>query len=218
MTDQDYSPGQVVDGRTICGAKKRNGDKCGASPRRDATRCHRHGGNSTQAQKAARKRATNRRANGELKSLGYDPTADNINPAEALLRLVSDKAREVAWLRTMIDSLDPGHDNENLVWGKTGHEEGTGPLGPVDKDDYAADLNVWVRWLHQAEDQLAKYAAAALRAGVEQRQLEIREQEALLFVGAIHQILAALQLTTDQQKLVPEVVPAALRAIEGGTP
>ena len=211
-----FRSGQTDDtGRPLCGAKKRDGQPCGASPKRGATRCARHGGKSPRAEAAAQKRVTDEKAARTLRSLGYDPTAENIDPSEALLRLVSDKAREVAWLRHMVDTVQATEDNATpLVWGKVAHEDGVGPMGPINKDDYKADLNVWVRWLHQAEDQLARYATAALRAGVEQRQVEIREAEALVFVGAIHQILGNLQLTAEQQRLVPTVVPDALRAIE----
>lgn len=219
MTEQDpYRPGQVDDtGRPLCGARKRDGNPCGASPRKGATRCARHGGNAKQVKNAAAKRVTSAKAARTLRSLGYDPTAENIDPSEALLRLVSDKAREVAWLRHMVDQIqhDGGTDGNPLVWGRTKHEEGVGPLGSIDKDDYAAELNIWIRYLHQAEDQLARYATAALRAGVEQKQVEIREQEALVFVGVLNQVFAGLQLTSEQQRLIPTVVPQALRAIEG---
>ena len=221
MPDPDYSPGQIVDGRTICGAKKKDGDRCCASPARGATRCRRHGGATRQAKNKAHERNVRAKAETHLRSLGYQPDAENVDPAEALLRLVSDKHREVAWLRLQVDAIQAG-DNPGgttpLVWGVSGHEFGVGPDGPIDKTTETTDLNVYVKWLHTAEDQLARYATAALKAGVEQRQLDIREAEALVFVGAIHQILGALQLTTDQQKLVPDVVPAALRAIEGGKP
>ncbi len=220
MTELDpFRPGQTVEnGRPICGARKKDGGVCGASPRKGATRCARHGGNAPRAKAAAEKRVTDEKAGRALRSLGYDPAAENIDPSEALLRLVSDKAREVAWLRHMVDQIQhDGTTEGELVWGKVKHEEGVGPMGPINKDDYAADLNVYVKWLHTAEDQLAPKSTAALRAGVEQRQVEIREAEALVFVGALHQILAGLQLTNEQQKMVPTIVPQALRAIETGT-
>ena len=221
MTDPDYSPGQVVDGRTICGAKKRDGEPCGASPAKGATRCRIHGGATRQAKKKAHERNVRANAEVQYRSLGYQPDAENVDPAEALLRLVSDKYREVAWLRLQVDAIQAGDSpggTTPLVWGVSGHEFGVGPDGPIDKTTETTDLNIYVKWLHTAEDQLARYATAALKAGVEQRQLDIREAEALVFVGAINQILTALQLTTDQQKLIPDVVPAALRAIEGSKP
>ncbi|VXA92724.1 HGGxSTG domain-containing protein [Citricoccus sp. K5] len=222
MTEPDpYTPGQTAEnGRPICGAKKKDGNPCGASPAKGATRCRRHGGNTPQAKGKAKARVTTEKAGRALRNLGYDSEAENINPAEALLRLVSDKYREVAWLRMQVDHIQAGNNpggTTPLVWGVTGHEFGVGPDGPIDKTTESSDLNIYVRWLHTAEDQLARYASAALKAGVEQRQLDIREAEALIFVGAINSILTALQLTTEQQQLVPTIVPQALRALEGRT-
>ena len=171
------------------------------------------------AKRAAKARVTRAKATAVLRNLGYDPEASDVDPSEALLRLVSDKAREVAWWRGRVDQLQAGSEDEDqITWGRTKHEEGVGPLGPVDKDDWAAELNINIRALHEAEDQLARYASLALKAGVEQQRVEVRKQEALLLVGVIHQILDSLQLTGDQQKLVPHVVPSALRAIDGGKP
>lgn len=222
MSDETdrFAPGQKDEtGRPLCGSRKKNGTPCGASPARGATRCRRHGGATRQAKNKAHERNVRAQAETQLRTLGYQPDAENVDPAEALLRLVSDKHREVAWLRLQVDAIQAGDPDEPspLVWGVSGHEFGVGPDGPIDKTTETTDLNVYVKWLHTAEDQLARYATAALKAGVEQRQLDIREAEALVFVRAIHQILGALQLTTDQQKLVPDVVPAALRAIEGRT-
>lgn len=221
MTEPDYSPGQSAEnGRPICGARKKDGGPCGASPAKGATRCRRHGGNTPQAKGKAKERVTTEKAGRALRNLGYEAEAENIDPAEALLRLVSDKYREVAWLRMQVDHIQAGNNpggTTPLVWGVTQHRTGVGPEGPIDETTESTDLNVYVRWLHTAEDQLARYATAALKAGVEQRQLDIREAEALVFVGAINSILTALQLTTEQQQLVPTIVPQALRALEGRT-
>ena len=220
MADESnpYRVGQVVEnGRPICGARKKNGKPCGASPVRGATRCVNHGGATPVAKRAAKNRVTQAKASAALRNLGYDPEASDVDPSEALLRLVSDKAREVAWWRGRVDQLQDGPgDQDEITWGRTKHEEGVGPLGPVDKDDWAAELNVNIRALHTAEDQLARYASLALKAGVEQQQVEVRKQEALLLVGVIHSVLNNLGLTAEQRNLVPDVVPAALRAIDGG--
>ena len=214
-----YRVGQVVEnGRPICGARKKNGQPCGASPIRGATRCSNHGGSTPVAKRAAKQRVTRTKAATALRTLGYDPDASDVDPSEALLRLVSDKAREVAWWRGRVDELQSGSgdDEDQIVWGRVKHEVGSGPLGPVDKEDYSAELNINIKSLHLAEDQLARYASLALKAGVEQQQVEVRKQEALLLVGVIHTVLNSLSMTTEQQRLVPDVVPKALRAVEGG--
>ncbi|MEB0272966.1 hypothetical protein QN388_25450, partial [Pseudomonas sp. 5B4] len=62
--------------------------------------------------------------------------------------------------------------------------------------------------------QLARYAAAALKAGVQRRQLELQEALALQFVGAIHKILGGLQLTAAQQETAGTLVPSVLRSLD----
>lgn len=218
MTSKKFAAGQSVNGRTICGAKKRDGNPCGAHPARGATRCRRHGGGSPQAKRKAAARVIEQKAEAQLRNLGYDEDAPNLDPTEVLLRLVSDKAREVAWLRHMVNQITGDTTNladHRLVWGLTQHRHGFGAEGPVDEKTEAAAQNIWWQLLHKAEDQLARYAKAALDAGVQQKQVEIRQTEALAFVGALNQIFALLQLTADQQKLIPEIVPTVLRNING---
>lgn len=216
-----YRAGQTnARGAIICGAKNRNGQPCGKYPAKGATRCVRHGGGSPKSKAAAARRNATNQAHTELRALGFDPDAENIDPAEALLRLVSDKAREVAWLRHMVDQIGAGQDPETepmsspLVWGVTSHQVGVGPLGAVDVKTSGTDINVWVRWMHTAEDQLARYSAAALKAGVQRRQLELQEALALQFVGAIHQILGGLHLTATQQETAGTLVPSVLRSLD----
>jgi hypothetical protein len=67
--------------------------------------------------------------------------------------------------------------------------------------------------LTDAQDRLAKYAAAALKAGVEERRVKLAEDQGALVARVIRSILDQLNLTSDQQALVPEVVPAQLRLL-----
>lgn len=216
----EYRPGQTnARGTIICGAKNRAGKKCTRYPVKGGTRCPSHGGKSPQSKAAAERRQNTTKADRELRALGYDPHALNLDPAEQLLRLVSDKAREVAWLRHMVDQVAQGGDQDDplrnpLVWGVTKRETGVGPMGAIDQTTETADLNVWIRWLHVGEDALARYATAALKAGVQQRQLEIQEALALQFVGAIHQIIGALQLTAAQQQTAATIIPTVLRSLD----
>lgn len=203
-----------------CGAKTRGGDQCTQWPVTGARRCRMHGGKTEKA----RVRAEAQRA---MRALG-DVPVENVDPAEALLRLVSMKWAETLWLREKVralpDSLDANSGDDDagaddaLVWGRTRHEQGVGPQGPIDKTDYAAEANIWWRLLREAEDQLAKYSTAALRAGVERRQLELQEAQAVHLASAINRILDALELSAEQQSKVPRIVPEVLRSLplEGG--
>ncbi|MNW66861.1 hypothetical protein D3C74_453720 [compost metagenome] len=58
----------------------------------------------------------------------------------------------------------------------------------------------------------------ALKAGIEQRRIELEEQKAELVVVALKQIFAQLNLSKVQADMLPTIVPNALRQLTGGTP
>ena len=192
---------------TRCGAKTRTGKPCQQRPIAGAKRCRMHGGRTAKAGARAKLQKATRQILGEVPE-------DNVDPAQALLRLISMKWAEVLWLRMKVTQIpDGGADDQGLVWGRTSSESGVGPHGPIDKTDYSSEANIWWRLLREAEDQLARYSAAALKAGVEQRHIELQEAQAVHLASAINQILAALNLTEEQAQQVPVVVPQVLRSL-----
>lgn len=199
--------------RNPCGAKTRNGGTCPNPPVNGAKRCRMHGGKTDKAEARAQ-------AERALKTLG-EVSDEKFDPAQALVRLCATKAAEVEWLRSMVTRVDAdpspaggSADGQSpLVWSQTSHETGTGPEGPIDKSTWQAAPNVWWKLLREAEDQLARYTTAALRAGVERRQIELQEAQALQIAQAIHRILDQLQLTQEQARRVPDVVPGVLRQL-----
>lgn len=215
--DDPYRTGQKDEtGRPICGARltsKAKKDKpCGASPRKGATRCFRHGGNSPRAKAAAKRRNAETAAREILGTI--DPTAPREHPVETLLNLIQAKAAEVQWLRALVKE----QTEEELVWGVTQKRSGFGPEGIIDETTEKADINIWWKLLREAENQLAQWTAAAARAGVEERAVTLAEEQAMQLVTAINRILAQLQLTSDQQRMTSTVIPAVLREIgEGAT-
>lgn len=211
MTVDPFRAGQVADdGRPLCGARKKNGDPCGASPRKGATRCFRHGGNSPRARSAEKKRNQETAAREILGTI--DPDAPREHPVETLLNLIQAKAAEVQWLRSIVKE----QTEKNLVWHQTEHQDGIGPMGVVDMKTYKAEQHPYWKLLREAENQLADWLQKASRAGVEERAMTLAEDHAQILVTGINRILAQLQLTADQQRLVPEVVPVVLREIGEG--
>ena len=213
--EPQYAPGQTnQQGRLICGAKKRGkrhgqGEPCQSTPVRGGTRCGKHGGKAPKAQEAATNRAMHAEA---TQILGHiDPTAEPLHPVEHLLNLINQKAAEVAWLRTKVKALK----EEQLIWGVTKHETGEEKGEPTDLKTYETQQNIWWKLLREAEEQLAKWATAALRAGVEERRIRLAEEQGQLVVTAIQNILDNLKLSPDQKALIPTIVPAALRALTG---
>lgn len=201
VTDPDHPP--------ICGARKRNGEQCRAKPITGGTRCGKHGGAAPQVQAKARERVIEQNARGILGRI--DPEAPVENPVETLIKLIQAKSAEVGWLRSKVQELD---ENE-LTWGLIEHREGQGPEGPIDVQTRRAEQNIWWKLLREAENQLASWAAMAIKAGVEERRIRLEESQGQLVSQVIRTILDALNLTPTQAQLVPTIVPQALRQLSG---
>lgn len=111
MSGAKYAAGQAVDGRTICGAKKKNLDPCGMAPLRGATRCRNHGGASPQAKAAAARRIAEQEAQElmakAITTLGLK--GKDIDPATALLEEISWTYAHVQWLRAKVQELTENH-------------------------------------------------------------------------------------------------------------
>lgn len=208
MTKDKYRAGQTAEnGRPICGARKKNQDPCGASPKKGYTRCHRHGGAAPGAKRAAKRRNREAAAREILGTI--DPDAPREHPVETLLNLIQAKAAEVAWLRSIVKE----QTEEQLVWGETQKRSGFGPEGIIDETTEKAEMNIWWKQLRTAEDQLASWLEKAARAGVEERSIQLAEQHALLLTTALNRVFAALSLSSEQQRLIPQVVPPILREL-----
>lgn len=198
----------------VCGARTRNGGTCRRPPVPGGTRCRLHGGASPQAQAKAQERLAVAAAEREVVRLG---ARRDIHPAEALLELVHWTAGEVDYWRAKVVQLAET-DEDALTWGMTTEvHKGSGEFPGTDTTSEAAP-NVAYRMLTDASNRLAAYAAAALKAGVEERRVRLAEKQGALVADVIRGILTDLHLTPEQEVLVGTVVPQRLRqltAIEG---
>ena len=195
-----------------CTAKsKQSGEQCRRAASSGQVVCAIHGGKAPQAIKARDTRARENEARADAARFA---ARTDIHPAEALLELVHYQAGIVTYWRSRVEDVT----EDDLVWGVTKHEDGFGPEGPIDKKTKEAVPHVAYRLLVEAQDKLAAYAAAALKAGVDERRVRLAEGQGALVAQVIRGILAALNLTPEQLELVPVVVPAQLRLLtsEGG--
>lgn len=195
-----------------CSAKaKSTGKQCARYAIEGGKVCRAHGGASKQVRAAAKRRREEAKA---VKAVALFAAPVDVDPSQALLDLVHWTAGEVTYWRTQVQAL-AGENADALTWGKTKHVEGAGAEGYVNQDTEEAAPHIAYRMLTDAQDRLAKYATAALRAGVEERRVRLAEQQGELVAGAIRAILTDLGLTAEQSARVPEVVPRHLRLLAG---
>lgn len=170
-----------------CTAMNRQGNPCAKFAMRGSEVCSLHGGKSPQALAAAKRRLSVVRAERELDRLGQPVVID---PTAGLLSMVHEAAGNVAVLRLIVQKL-PSVIDEN------GREH---PIAEL--------YRVWC-------DRLADYCARALRAGVEERQVEIEASMAVLLGQLIRDLLTAPELALDveHQTIGLEVAGRLMRAL-----
>lgn len=220
-----YAAGQIVDGRTICGAKKRDADKCAAAPLKGAARCRNHGGNSPQALAAAARRIAEQEAQ-EIMSkavvtLGLKDR--DIDPAKALLEEISWTYAHVQWLRAKVQELT--ENQPPLVRGTEERYEFTddGDTRFTEANDESGNPNAHALVWGQTEYRDKTGGDDAGQTVVEQAglniwyQLYMKEREHLAKVSAL--ALRAgieerkIKLAESQGELVAAVLQRILNAL-----
>jgi len=187
------------------------GERCRQGVMKGQTLCIAHGGRIKKNIMAAERRATEVRARQLVETYGrkIETTA-----TEALLEEVQWTAGHVAWLRERVQEIEAGaaaaEDGEHpLVWGTVRRKSGGEDWGETQE----AAPSVWLK-LYQAERaHLVKVCSEALRAGIEERRVKLAESQGALVAQVIRAILGDLDLSVEQQALVPDVVPRHLRAL-----
>ena len=207
----DYTPTWADHHR--CTATRTDGTRCRRNRMKGQTVCAAHGGRSPQAKaKAAERIARQKELDRAMKII---QARTDIDPATALLEAVQYAAGEVDYWRSRVNTL-PDEDVAGMLTTKT--EEGVTSQGMVDVTTREAARHVYLTELHDAQDRLVRYAAAALKAGIEERRVRVAEQQGHALAEVIRRILTQLNLSPDQQTLVGTVVPAELRAIQEARP
>ncbi|WP_284752630.1 hypothetical protein [Arthrobacter sp. efr-133-R2A-120] len=196
------------DSRRCRATSKQSGNRCRKPAIIGGTVCKIHGGGSLAVKAAAARRAQEDEARRQLATLGQ-PEA--IDPAEALLQLIGWKYGEVKWLRARVQDLPDG----DLTWGLAQTDVGLGPEGPIDKVTEKSSPSVWWVLLREAEDQLADYAARALRAGVDERKVRMAEHQGLMVHAVMMAVFNRLALTPEQWVMARAAAPEELRRLAG---
>lgn len=172
-------------------------------------------GSSNRRSKLAAKRVTEK-AKAEKKyarELERQATkAREVEPSTALVELVHSAAGEVEYWRAEVDRVQADHP-ERLTMGVTRVEKGTRDRSDVDMKIIETTPHIaYVMWT-EARERLAKYAAAALKAGVEERRVRLAEDQGALMAQVIRGILGDLNLTREQQERSGEIAARHLRLV-----
>jgi hypothetical protein len=180
-------------------------------------RCKLHGGASPHAELAgvvylARREAT---------TMGV-PLA--IEPQDAILECIRIAAGEVAYASERIAELNADQAIGPMI---TRHhrvltaDRGADLLDHQDQPRMViestvapAELHTWIIVRQRAMDRLVNYSATALKAGVEERQVKIAEQQGEIIAAIIMATLTELGVAANPQ--VPAIVHRQLTAIAGG--
>ena len=182
------------------------GKQCGRYPSKGQLVCAFHGGNAPQNKAAAQRRLAEEKALAALETYGRPV---DTTPTEALLEEVRWTAGHVQWLRERVRELE----QQAVTWGMTETVEKTAGEWPGTDTTHAAAPNVWVDLYARERRHLLDVCKAAIQAGVEERRVRLAEQQGSLLAEVIRKILGDLDLSAEQQALVPEVVPRHLRAV-----
>lgn len=171
----------------------RRGQPCTNRPMDGQDVCGVHGGRSPQAKAAAKTRVAEEKARAAVVAFGLPR---DVSPTEALLEEVRWSAGHVAWLREQIALYERREEIAEII---------TDP-----------DMRALLTLYADERDRLVRVAKTTLDAGVEERRVQLAESQGELVAGGIRRILAALNLTAEQEALVGVVVPRELRALAGG--
>lgn len=192
-----------------CTAHRSNGDSCRAWAVRGATVCVSHGGAAPAVRAAAARRVAEEKARRvALKVTG--PV--EVDPARALIDLVHSAAGEVAYWRAEVDRVQAEHPRQ-MTMGVTRVEQGTRERGVVDVKTIETVPHIAYRMWTEARERLARYATAALKAGIEERRVQLAEDQGALMAQVIRGILQDLDLTAEQQARSSEVAARHLRLV-----
>lgn len=207
MTPTDPAPRHD---RAYCGANRRQREGTCQRPAGWGTPhpgfgpCKLHGG-STRNHVAAGQRAMAERA---VKTYGLPL---DIAPAEALLEEVRWTAGHVAWLRERVQEVE----QQALVWGMTQRVDQGATEFPGVNTTEGAVPNVWLDLYQRERKHLIEVCKVTLAAGIEERRIQMAQQQGAEMAGVFRRVLAALGLTAEQSAMVPGLLAREVGAITG---
>lgn len=211
-------PSKKEPGRRCQAQSKQTGEQCKAWAVPGALVCRHHGGRAPQVQ---RKAAENLAAEAARRAATQLAVPIDTTPEQALIDEVKRAAGMVAFYQARVEEVDQTN-REDLVWGMTKNDMSGEFPGPT----YEATPSVWLQLWNQERDRLVRVAAAAIKAGIEERRVKLAESQGEMVATMLRRVLDQLlvtvlgvspshsdTITAAWMATVNEVVPRELRAL-----
>ncbi len=182
-----------------CSAHNQLGEPCQQRPARGFRVCHWHGAKSPAARAAADRRLALEEAKAQLaleRPLVFGGQRE-IHPHEALLEAVWEASYDAAFWAAKVRELEA---DDHLVV-RTRPSDGSWQVHP-----FVAEASA-------AQERKARFAALAVRAGVEERRVRLEEANAQSLFRALTDALQAAPLTPEQRQAVIKGFGARLREL-----
>jgi hypothetical protein len=195
---------------TRCSAHRHDGQPCGSPPVEGATVCRMHGGTTKQVREAATRRKAQETARAAVTRYRVWPEAwPESSPEDQLARLINISAGLVSFYDWQLSRLKP----DALIWGDTEVRQDFRGLTVAQK----GEANMWLRLFNDERRELRQLCAAAITAGLAEREVRLAEEQGALVVEVFRRALTELELTVDQQAMALVVIPRLLREVGAET-
>lgn len=181
---------------TQCRGTNKRGERCKRAPVKGASVCSKHGGNTPQVRAAATRRVSaakiKAQAEARLAHVGVEPVKD---PLEELGKLASSSYSMMNALGARVNAL------EDI---STYNYEGT------------EQLAVEVELYERAIDRTHKLFNSLIKAGFNEREIKLQEQEALVVFSILEKVLAEIGLRPKQEREARLLLAQEFRKIDSG--
>lgn len=184
------------DSRQCRARSKRSGERCRRAAIRGGAVCSFHGGRAP----AVVARADQRLAVAEATEVVN--AAASVRRSMTMSQVYTELLRTAATAVLWRDALEEKVEALNGQWRYT-------------SDLMTEQLRSEVKLFERAMGQAAKVLELVARLDIESRASRLDEAQGALVAAAVRRILDALDLTPEQQALVPVVVPRELRRVGG---
>lgn len=176
------------DGEPICGAEKPNGDPCLWTAG--------HGTDHPGTGKCYKHGGRNQSVGAAAQQAESMATSIPVTPGQAILGVLHLAAGQLAYCTAMVGGL-----TEAQMFEMT---------------DAGAVPNRWVRLQLQIEDRLVKYARAAADVGINERQMQLAEQQTRMVGTMMEAVMDKLDLSPSQRKEVGPAIRESLPLLTAG--